>query len=66
MKHYAKIYRDEVIVAEFEITTGFEILRWFHNHVPSCSMDWAIKNEGYRYEIWAVINEERKYKIINY
>ena len=51
MKHYAKIYRDEVIVAEFEITTGFEILRWFHNHVPSCSMDWAIKNEGYRYEI---------------
>ena len=51
MRNIARIYRDHTLVAELEITTGFEILKWFHHHVPSCSMDWAIKYEGYRYEI---------------
>lgn len=51
MAHIGIIRRDGQEIARLELTTGFEILRWFHNHVPSCSMDWAIKYEGYSYEI---------------
>lgn len=47
----AVIRRDGQEIARFPISNGVEIVRWFHNHVPSCSMDWAIKYEGYSYEI---------------
>lgn len=46
----AIIYRDSKEVARIPVTTGFEVLKWFHSHC-SCSMDWALKYEGYSYEI---------------
>lgn len=50
MKEIAIIKRDGVEVAKFEIKTGGEIMKWFHNHC-SCSMDWALRYEGYSYEV---------------
>lgn len=46
----AIIYRDSKEVARFDVSSGYEVLRWFHTHC-SCSMDWALKYEGYSYEI---------------
>ena len=46
----AIIYRDSKEVARINITNGAEVLKWFHHHC-SCSMDWALKYEGYSYEI---------------
>lgn len=46
----AIIKRDGKEVAKVEIVKGFEVLKWFHNHCSS-SMDWALKYEGYSYEI---------------
>lgn len=46
----AIIYRDEKEVARIIVTTGGEVLKWFHSHC-SCSMDWALRYEGYRYEL---------------
>ena len=46
----AIIYRDNKEVARIDITNGIEVLKWFHRHC-SYSMDWAIKYEGYSYEV---------------
>ena len=50
MKKIAIIKRDGVEVAKFEIKTSCEIMKWFHNYC-SCSMAWALINEGYSYEV---------------
>ena len=50
MKEVAIIKRDNKEVARFEVKTGGEILKWFHNHC-SYSMSWALRYEGYSYEI---------------
>lgn len=47
----AIIKRDNKEIDRITITNGHEILKWFHNHCLSCSMDWALKYEGYSYEI---------------
>lgn len=47
----AIIKRNNKVVAKISVTNGVEILKWFHNNVPSCSMDWAIKHEGYSYDM---------------
>lgn len=49
---YAIIKKDGEEVAKINVTNGVEILKWFHNNVPSCSMDWAIKYEGYSYDVY--------------
>jgi hypothetical protein len=51
MVNVAIIKRDNKVVAKIRVTNGVEILKWFHNNVPSCSMDWAIKHEGYSYDM---------------
>jgi hypothetical protein len=51
MVKVAIIKRDNKVVAKIGVTNGVEILKWFHNNVPSCSMDWAIKHEGYSYDM---------------
>ena len=50
MKEIAIIKRCGNEVARFEVKTGGEILKWFHSH-HSYSMSWAMKYEGYSYEI---------------
>lgn len=37
-------------VARIEVIKGNENSKWFHNHCSS-SMDWALRYEGYSYEI---------------
>jgi len=51
MVKVAIIKKDNKVVAKIGVTNGVEILKWFHNNVPSCSMDWAIKHEGYSYDM---------------
>lgn len=55
MKVIAIIKRWGNEVARVEVKTGGEILKWFHNH-HSFSMSWAMKYEGYSYEIIEVNN----------
>jgi hypothetical protein len=47
----AIIKRDGKEIARVTIINGFEVMKWFHTHCMSCSMDWALKYEGYSYEI---------------
>lgn len=51
MKEIAIIKRDGKEIARVEVINGIEILKWFHCHVLHCSMDWALRYEGYSYEI---------------
>jgi hypothetical protein len=46
----AIIKRDNKGVDRIEVKTGGEILKWFHNR-HSFSMSWALRYEGYSYEI---------------
>lgn len=50
MKDIVVIKRFGKEVARIKVVTGGEILKWFHNHCSS-SMDWALRYEGYSYEI---------------
>lgn len=50
MKKIAIIKHNNKEVARFEVVTGGEILKWFHNH-SSFSMSWLMRYENYSYEI---------------